>query len=127
MRLSTLTIVSSVVSLIILWLSALSTENGDKNSSLMYLVVFAIPVLLVCGVNALCLHFIRKFKSNFYRVLGALTPIVILILLALFPQSNGEANYIGLVFVSRIGAVTIGLTNLIWLVKDFQKRNQGEN
>jgi len=127
MRLSILTIVSSVVSLIILWLSATSKENGDTNASLMYLVVYAIPVLLVCAVNAICFHFIRKFKSSFFRMLGALTPIVILILFAFSTQNNGESKYIGLVFVSRIGAVTVGLTNLVWLVNDLQKRNQRVN
>jgi O-antigen/teichoic acid export membrane protein len=129
MRISILTIIASIISLIIVWLSAIAVEGGDSNAALMYLVVFAMPIFLLFGVNAVCLYYLRKLKSNGFKLLGAITPVVILLILAFYPQSDFTQNDGPLAFVAKIGSITVGLTNLIWFISETRRKKyrQGEN
>jgi hypothetical protein len=116
MRIRTLTIIGIILSIVCILIIANSIEQGDTNAVSMYLVVFLIPSCIVVVLNGLLLSLLSKQKSKSVKVIGSLLPVVILSLLS-FKENLTFAGIDGnLVFVAQVGAIALGVTNLLWLI-----------
>lgn len=110
-------LVSFVLSLLAIWITASMVEDGDVNAVSMYFLVFLGPVMLVLLLNGVVLAVAKRAKSLGLKRWLTAVPILILIVLAfpsdqLIPGVDGSLSFLG-----GIGTVAVGITNIIWNIK----------
>lgn len=67
------TLLSSVLTLTILYFKANKIENGDLNAVLMYFVVYAIPIIILAIIINLIINLIfepKEIKRRIFMVIG---------------------------------------------------------
>ena len=122
MRSKYVVLIGFFLSLIILFILASGIEQGDVNAVSMYLVVFLIPISILALLNALYLKTINKLTKKTLKAILCFVPVIILSLLSLIPQLTIEGIDGNLTFVTKIGAIALGLTNILWLINLFKPK-----
>jgi drug/metabolite transporter superfamily protein YnfA len=122
MRLRTLTIAALVLSMLSVYVIATYIEQGDTNAASMYLVVFSAPLAFLIMLNGLFLSFLRRQKRRLIKVIGGVFPVITLLYLSYLDDLTIKSVDGNLVFVARIGAIAIGIMNLIWLVSILKEK-----
>ena len=89
-------------------------ENGDINAASMYLVVFALPTILLIVLNGLYLAVIRNIVSQPTKIVSSLLPPLILMILSFKEDLTFRGIDGNLVFVARVALGFVGITNLLW-------------
>jgi len=67
------TLLSSILTLIILYFKANSIEHGDANAISMYFVVYAIPIIISAIMNNLIINLIfekKEVKPKIFMIIG---------------------------------------------------------
>lgn len=105
------------ISLLILGISAFQNEKGDINAMSIYFVVFLIPIFILNLINGLILKIASKQRRLIYKRIVSIFPFLICIIL--ISLQNLKLSFIdgNISFLGIIGALTIGLVNLIWNLK----------
>lgn len=106
-----------ILSVVITFIFAYQFEQGDINAISMYYVVFLIPILISVILNSLYIYAISKIENKKTKLILSQIPAVILVILSLIkiprvPQIDGSLN-----FVAVVGAIALGITNILWLFK----------
>jgi len=115
MKTKTVILIGFLLSLPVIFVLANIIEQGDTNAVSMYFVVFLIPVLLFALLNGLYIRFISRTTSRIIKVFLSFIPLVILALLSLSKNLTIPAIDGNLTFATRVSAIALGLTNLLWL------------
>jgi hypothetical protein len=105
-----------VLSVIVLFVFASTVERGDTNAISMYFVAFLIPVLILALLNGLYIAIISRLTNKMTKLSLCFAPIVVLWLLTLFENLTIKGIDGNLTFVTKVGAISLGLTNILWLV-----------
>jgi hypothetical protein len=115
MRSGTVILTGFLFCMAIIFISANTIEQGDINAVSMYFVVFFFPCLLLAILNGLYLRALNKFAKGL-KALLCLIPIVILTLIALIDNLTIRGIDGNLTFASMVGAIGLGLTNVLWMI-----------
>ena len=109
--------VSTVLAIAVIYVVSHSIENGDVNAMSMYFVVFLIPAILLALLNGAYLVSINSGYSLQKKVILSLLPILILTPIAFVKDVSISFIDGSLGFVGLIGAISIGITNLLWCIQ----------
>jgi hypothetical protein len=124
MRLKTLIIAGVVLSLLGILIVATKEENGDVNAASMYLVVFAMPAIVIIVLNGLFLSLVRNVSSKPIKVILSVVPILLLTLLSLNDNLTFGGIDANMVFVARVTAIVVAVTNIVWAVQSLKVSNR---
>ena len=105
-----------LISLVVIFILANSIEQGDTNAVSMYFVVFLIPTLILAVLNGLYIRAIRQLTNRAIKSILCLIPAVGLSFLSFSNNLTIPGIDGNLTFAAKVGAIAIGLTNLLWLV-----------
>ena len=113
-------VIGVITSLVMIFILSNHIESGDINAVSMYFVVFLIPAFIVVFLNSIALKTIALIKQKITKIILASIPFFTLFGLSFikeikFPFFDGDLN-----FVAIVGAVSVGLTNLIWIISLFR-------
>jgi hypothetical protein len=105
-----------LLSLVTLFIIAAGEENGDANAISMYFVVFLVPVIIISLFNGIFIYSLNYHKNRNRKIIFSFIPLVLLIILN--QMKNIQLNFLdgSISFVGLVGAVGIGLTNIIWVL-----------
>lgn len=81
----------------------------------MYFVVILFPVLLLALLNSLYIKLISKLVNRMAKAILCFIPVAVLSLLSMFDNLTIQGIDGNLNFVAKVDAISLGLTNLIWL------------
>lgn len=84
-------------------------ENGDTDASLMYLVVYILPFMVLSVLNGIALRLVENRKKHDKLFIALLLPVISVILLF----SNDASLY----FVGLVALIVFGIINFIWLAR----------
>lgn len=112
-----------ILSVITTFIIAYQIEQGDINSISMYFIVFLIPILILVILNSLYIFAISKIENQKTKLILSQFPVVILVLLGFIkiprvPQIDGSLN-----FVAIVGAIALGITNILWVYKTLKPKH----
>jgi len=109
-----------LLSLVTLFIIAAGEENGDANSISMYFVVFLVPVIIVALFNGIFISSLNYQKNRNRKIIFSFIPLALLIILS--QLKNIQLNFLdgSISFVGLVGAIGIGLTNIIWILSLFR-------
>lgn len=117
MRIRIVTLIGVLLSIVYIIIIANSIEKGDTNAVSMYLVVFLFPSCIVVILNSFLLSLlIKQKKSKSVKIVGSLLPVVILSMLSFRENLTFIEIDANLVFMAQVGALALGVTNLLWLI-----------
>lgn len=117
MRIRIVTLIGVLLSIVYIIIITNSIEKGDTNAVSMYLVVFLFPSCIVVILNSFLLSLlIKQKKSKSVKIVGSLLPVVILSMLSFRENLTFIEIDANLVFVAQVGAMALGVTNLLWLI-----------
>lgn len=112
-------LISIGIIFIVLYVVANKLENGDSNAISMFFVVFFIPLIMISIINGIWLSRIKRLKIEIrkIRILSFIPVLIVSVLIYVERISiiDGSLKVIGIV-----GAIGIGISNLIW---NFKLRN----
>jgi hypothetical protein len=109
-----------ITSLVIIFILANHIESGDINAVSMYFVVFIIPAFVIVLLNSIALNTITLIKQKTAKIILASIPFFTLLGLSFIKEIRFSFFDGNLNFVAIVGAVAVGLTNLIWIISLFQ-------
>jgi hypothetical protein len=109
-------IIGSLLSIVGILILGSRNENGDMNSISMYFAIFLLPVLGIVVLNGIYLFAINKLANKISKILLAMVPIGILIILSFKKDLTIQAIDGSLTFVTTVTAIALGLTNLVWIL-----------
>lgn len=122
MRITPLVIVGIIISFFALLILASKIENGDMSAASMYLLVFAIPVIIILLLNGFFLVLAQNTKSKLLKLILIILPILILTLLSLKNYISFGVVDGNLVLAARVTVVIVGLTNIVWSMTNLRIR-----
>ena len=105
---------TTVIALLIM---ASIVERGESNAISLYLAVFFMPVLLLAALNAIYIQMLSRIKNHTYKSIFWLLPSLVLSVLTLLGPLVAKALDADLAFATLAGAISFGLTNLLWVIK----------
>ena len=108
-------IIGLLLSIVGIYILAAITENGDTNAISMYYAVFLLPTIMVVVINFIYLLLLGKMTGKTVKIFLGLVLVMILIILSLKNQLIIQGIDGDLTFVAIITAISIGITNLIWI------------
>lgn len=98
-----------------LFMIASCLEEGDINAISMYVVVYIIPLIIVSIINGIWLNLVGRFKSDIRnKKIQSLIPVLILVLIIFMKKARIPYFEGTFMFVAIVGALGIGMNNLIW-------------
>jgi ABC-type spermidine/putrescine transport system permease subunit II len=105
-----------LISLATLFIMAAAEEKGDANAIGMYFVVFLVPVIIIALFNGIFISSLNYQKNRNSKIILSFIPLLFLIILS--QMKNLQINFIdgSISFVGLVGAIGIGLTNIIWVL-----------
>lgn len=123
MKRTTVILFGFLLSLVVIYILANRIENGDTNAVSMYFVVFTLPAIVIAVLNGVYVNSLNRLASKTIRALLCLIPIIILSILSLskkltIPGIDGNPT-----FVTTVGAIGLGLTNLFWIISLFRSKS----
>ena len=119
MNFGRLFLTGALLSLVTMFVIANIFEGGDMNATSMYFVLFFIPVILTALLNSIFILQLSKSRNRSVRIVGSFIPLLILALLTL--QGNITLPFLdgNLVFLTIVASIALGLTNILWLIKNY--------
>ena len=111
-----ISLIGLLLSILGIYILAAASENGDTNAIGMYFIVFLYPTVTVVLINGFYLFLLNNLTNKTAKILLSLVPVAILVLLTLKKELVIKGIDGNLVFVTIITTITIGLTNLIWII-----------
>jgi hypothetical protein len=120
MRLKHIILSGLFISLITLFVAAAKEESGDSNAISMYFIVFLIPVILVVVFNAVFIVSLDRQQNRSKKIIFSFVPFLLMIILS--QLKNMQLTFFdgSISFVGFVGAIGIGLTNMIWVLSLFR-------
>jgi hypothetical protein len=120
MKLKQLILLGLFISLITLFVAAAKEESGDGNAIGMYFVAFLIPVILVVVFNGIFIVSLGRQQNRGRKIIFSFIPLLLMIVLS--QLKNIQLNFLdgSISFVGFVGAIGIGLTNTIWVLRLFR-------
>ena len=115
-----LIILGLFISFISLFITAAKEENGDGNAIGMYFIVFLIPVIIIVLFNAVFISSLNNQKLRNRKIILSFIPVIFLLILN--QLKNMQLNLLdgSISFVGLVGAIGVGLTNIIWIFSLFR-------
>lgn len=112
-----------ILSVIIIFIFDYQIELGDINAVSMYFIVFLIPILILVTLNSLYIYAISKIENKKTKLILSQIPVIILVILGFIkipriPQIDGSLN-----FVAIVGAIALGITNILWVYKTLKPKH----
>ena len=111
-----ISLIGLLLSLLGIYILAAASENGDKNAISMYFVVFLYPTITIVLINGFYLFLLNNLTNKTAKILLSLVPVAILVLLTLKKELVIKGIDGNLVFVTIVTAISLGITNLIWII-----------
>lgn len=120
MKLKHIIILGLLISLATLLLAAAKAENGDTNAISMYFVVFLVPVILIAVFNGTFIASLDRQQNRSKKIILSFIPLILMIVLS--QLKNIQLNFFdgSISFVGFVGAIGVGLTNMIWVLSLFR-------
>jgi hypothetical protein len=115
-------LIGFLLSLFVIFVLANKIEQGDTNAVSMYFVVFLVPALILAVLNSLYVKTLTKLASKAIKSILCFIPIVVLWLLSLSNSLTIQGIDGNLTFAAKVGAIALGLTNLLWLISMFKPK-----
>ena len=117
MKFKTIIILGSMLSIFVILFMAYHIEDGDVNSTSMYLIVFAIPAFVIILIYALFIQLLDRQRILALKVVLSFFPIAILFIAGLsknitIPYIDGDLS-----FVAKAEALALGLINITWVIR----------
>lgn len=114
-------LIGVIIILISLYIWANQYENGDGNATLMYIMIYSIPLCILSLINTSLLKFSEKIKNEkiFSLMLVFIFPIIFIILIL----TNDDSFKL----LGRIGMMAFGIINLIWFIMIYLKPLTSKN
>lgn len=120
MRAKHLIFLGLFISLISLFLLSAKEEGGDSNSISMYFVVFLIPVVIIVILNGVFISFLNDKKNRNRKILLSFIPVIVFSILAQLKNIHIDFLDGSISFIGLVGAIGLGLTNIIWVLSLFR-------
>lgn len=109
-----------IISLVSLFITAGREEDGDANAISMYFVVFLVPVVILALFNGIFISSLNYQKNRNRKIILSFIPLVLLIILSQLKNIQINSLDGNISFVGLVGAIGIGLTNIIWVLSLFR-------
>lgn len=115
MKIITIVLIGSLLSLLVIFFLASENEQGDTNAISMYFVVFLVPALILAVLNGLYIRTLKRLTNKAIKAILSLIPIVFLCILSLSNNLVIQGIDGNLTFVTKVSAIALGLTNVLWI------------
>lgn len=122
MKILSLTFTGLFLSVLTILIRSFRIENGDMNAISMYITVFFVPSIILSLLNAIYINLINKDSRLIFLILFALIPILLLIGIGFNRNLTIPFFDIGLSFTAKIASIALGFTNLIWVLRSFTSK-----
>ena len=116
MKIKTIVLIGCLLSLPVIFYLANEIEQGDTNAISMYFVVFLAPALTLAVLNGLYIRTLNRLTNKTVKTILSLIPIVLLCFLSLRDNLVIQGIDGNLTFVTKVSAIALGLTNVLWIV-----------
>lgn len=116
MKIKTVALIGFLLSLIMIFVLAYTIEQGDTNAVSMYFVVFLFPASVLAILNSLYVKILTRLTNTVIKSILCLIPVIALWILSFSNNLTIQGIDGNLTFAAKVGAISLGLTNLLWLI-----------